>query len=370
MLRKFRLKKLIALSLIFEIILFPWINAFEAIEVIFYTLFFLNITIGIFSFKKVNFILNKFDSVFFIFILISLLNPNNFLFEFTANAPYLRLFAFFLRYLTLDVKLLRENINFFTFSILVSSSMVLFLNPIDIGSSTFRLYFPYGDPNYVSFIFGSYAFILFSFFFGGFKKSFSSIIQIITILLCVIIVILTASRGGFLSLFLTIFILFISKIKTSKLIFLIAILFLVIPFLNFNYLDKINIFNRIINPIESDDGALDSRFQENYTAFNSFISYPHLYVFGRGLGSSNIISKEYSHQFRIHNTFISVFNDSGIIGLVFFSSLMFRLFNNNRKESSIFLFLFLIINSQTIYLLTIYQFHICLKFLTEKKKST
>ena len=373
MLRKFRLRKLIAISLILEIILFPWINAYEQIEVIFYTLFIVNVLIGLFSIKKENLILNKIDYAFSIFILFTLINPYNFfLFEFSANAPYVRLFAFFLRYLTLDIKLLKENSNLFSIGILVSSVMVIFLFPIEKFSNNFRLFFPYGDPNYVSFIFGSYALIIYSFFYNGLKKNLSSQINVIAIIICLIIVILTASRGGLLSFAITLIFLIKRNISIPKLILLGSLVLLVVSTFNFNFnfINDINAFNRFLNPVKSDVGALNSRFQETAVTFDSFTNNPQLYIFGNGLGSSNITSNTYSHQFRIHNTFVSVFNDSGIIGLIFFLIFIFRLFYYNFWKASIFLFLFIMINSQTIYLLTIYQFHICLKFLTQSKKST
>lgn len=363
------LKKIRAVSLILEIILFPWINAFDQIYVVFFSLFIVNISIGLFSIKKENLNLNKIDYAFFIFILITLINPFNFLFEFSAQAPYVRLLAFFLRYITLDTKLIKENINLFSIGIIVSSVMVVFLNPIDTGSTNFRLYFPYGDPNYVSFIFGSYAFIILSLFYNGLKKNLSSLIHVIAIILCISIVVLTASRGGILSLAMTLIFLIAVKINIPKLILFASIALLVISTFSLSLIKDLNAFKRFSDPVESDDGALNSRFNENSEAFNSFLNYPQLYVFGNGLGSSTRVSKTYTHEFRIHNTFISVFNDSGIIGLIFFLIFIFRLFYYNFRKASFFLFLFLMINSQTIYLLTIYQFHICLKFLTENKKS-
>ena len=304
MLIKFRLRKLIAISLILEIILFPWINAFEEIEVVFYTLFIINILIGLLSIKKETFIFNKIDYAFSIFILLTLINPNNFfLFEFSANAPYVRLFAFFLRYLVLDVKLLKENANLFSIGILVSSVMVIFLFPIEKFSVHFRLFFPYGDPNYVSFIFGSYAFIISSYFYNGFKKNLSSLINIIAIVTCLIIVILTASRGGILSFVIALIFLIIKNISIPKLFLLGSLVFLMVSTYNFNFINDINAFNRFSNPVSGDVGSLNSRFQEITATFDSFIKYPYLYILGNGLGSSSIISSSYSHRFRIHNTF-------------------------------------------------------------------
>lgn len=368
--KEYSIKNIFAISLILEIILFPWINAFEEISVIFYTLFVINIFVSLFKVRKENLFLNKIDHVFLIFVLITLFNPFNLIFEFSVNAPYVRLFAFFVRYLLLDIKLIEKNANLFSAGVLVSSLMVFFLNPIETSSDNFRLFYPYGDPNYVSFIFGSYIFIIYIFLHSGLKNNFFSLIKIITILSCTVVVVLTASRGGLLSLLFSIIVVILRKNSIPKLILLGSLVLLIVSNLNLSFINNLNAFNRFFNPRGSDDGAMNSRFQENTAVFNSFTNNPSLYVFGRGLSSSNITSSTYSHIFRIHNTFISVFNDSGLIGLTFFLVYIFRLFYHNYQKASFFLLFFLVFNSQTIYLLTIYQFHICLKFLTIRKEST
>ncbi|MGZ9784386.1 O-antigen ligase family protein [Bacillus pseudomycoides] len=193
------------------------------------------------------------------------------------------------------------------------------------------------DPN----IFIFYNTLFFSFYLThlkGFKHSFGFI-------LCIITNLLTFSRGGIVALILVVilYIILANFLKKVKMI-LIALLCLVVIYAacSFMQIDLNQIISSRINDFSSDKGS--GRFELWEQAINYFMSHPLL-----GIGAFNFsdyYAFEHNEKLYVHNTYLEILVEAGIIGFLFYLSFLFlfiiKLFKTklHNKEPFIILTLF------------------------------
>ena len=193
------------------------------------------------------------------------------------------------------------------------------------------------DPN----IFIFYNTLFFSFYLThlkGFKHSFGFI-------LCIITNLLTFSRGGIVALILVVilYIILADFLKKVKMI-LIALLCLVVIYAacSFMQIDLNQIISSRINDFSSDKGS--GRFELWEQAINYFMSHPLL-----GIGAFNFsdyYAFEHNEKLYVHNTYLEILVEAGIIGFLFYLSFLFlfiiKLFKTklHNKEPFIILTLF------------------------------
>jgi hypothetical protein len=123
-----------------------------------------------------------------------------------------------------------------------------------------------------------------------------------------------------------------------------------------------------MSPGKSDIGAANMRLTEISALFKEFSNSPQQILYGFGLSRSS--SNEdffFNSKTRIHNTPLAIFFDGGIIGvfsmmLLFFWSWQKLWYSNNK-----YLFIFIILNSFTVYVITFYHFILCLKLIQDRK---
>lgn len=169
------------------------------------------------------------------------------------------------------------------------------------------------DPN----IFIFYNTLFFCFYLThlkGFKNSLGFI-------LCIITNLLTFSRGGIVALILVIilYILLADFLKKVKMI-LVALLCLVVIYVacSFMQIDLNQIISSRINDFISDKGS--GRFELWEQAINYFMSHPLL-----GIGAFNFsdyYAFEHNEKLYVHNTYLEILVEAGIIGFLFYFSFL------------------------------------------------
>ena len=346
-----------------EIALFPWINFSNFLKTMFLVILGINVLISVSS----GFIRGKFRSFTAIDILlggivvISVFNPGSYWMPFSAEFPPLRMAIFYIRYLTFPHNFFKNNSNLLFTMLLISSTCVLITwFFLDLPENAYRLYAPYGDPNYTGIIFGSYAILAMCWSINGKATK----VSLMLILLCFFIVLLTASRGSILALVVATLFIFMKNYKL--IIFAIApmILLLQVEFIT-SLFTELYFLERILDPSGADVGAANSRFTEIEAALNNFGNNIPNMLFGNGLSSSalNFIGSE----FRIHNTYVAIIYDQGIIGVILASVLGLGLLIKSKINGLLPLMIFMTINSMTIFILTFYPFYIFVKFIQEER---
>ena len=345
-----------------EIALFPWINYSDVLRLVFIFLVVTNVFLSFF----ISFTTGKFKSLTVIDILlgsiiaISLFNPGSYWQSFSTESVVFRLFVFYLRYLTLPNNFFKKNLNLLYLYFLISAILVLFV--WFFQERNLRLVLPYGDPNYLGFIFGSYAVLAMCQAFNGKATK----VSILLIILCCYIVLVTASRGSILALALASLFIFIKDIY--RFLSVIVILFFVsqIEFVNILLADLF-IIERILDPRDSDIGAANVRLIEIVVAlgmlgdnlFNAFFGY------GASSSSSQFFLSESST--RIHNTYIAIIFEQGILGgAIAFFMVLFML-RKSYQNGLLPLMIFMLLNSMTVFVLTFYHFFVFTKLVQEEK---
>ena len=362
------LEKLFKLSIILEVILFPWINESSLINSLFVVLFSVNLFISILQFIAKN-ARQKYDSwkvVFILFIFLLLINPGTYWQEFTIESAAFRLLAFGLRFIFFHKIYRVLSSPLFTFGVFISCLMAV-LGWLQGGGDAWRLNYPYGDANYQGFIFASYIFIILIPWDSA-STLHRQLIRIASIS-CFLIVVLGASRGSIIALVFVVALWILVRFKLwIKTVILLSILTSAIIVSKSPYSKEIVVIQRLFNPRSSDKGAANSRLLEIESAQKAMISDPETIIFGNGLSSSaNKSETSYTHNFRIHNTTMSIIYDSGILGVLLVAISIVLNFLKLRNSVSVYLFLFILLNSQTFFVLTFYQFYLCLGVLERKE---
>lgn len=172
------------------------------------------------------------------------------------------------------------------------------------------------DPN----IFLFFNTLFFSFYLShlkGFKHSFGFI-------LCVITSLLTFSRGGIVALILVV-ILYMFLANFTKKIKMMAVSLLCLIFIyvvgSFSQIDFNQIITSRITDFSTDNGS--GRFELWGEAINYFMSHP---LFGIGaFNFSDFYAFEHNEKLYVHNTYLEVLVESGIIGFLFYLSFLLML---------------------------------------------
>lgn len=183
-------------------------------------------------------------------------------------------------------------------------------------------------------------------FFMYYMTNLNNITNLIGLILCVTTSLLTFSRGGILAIVLVIFayVCMSSFAKKVKLI-MGLVLFSVVVFSLSNVLmggELDDILNNRISDFSRDNGS--GRFTLWEAAFKYFLSNPYI-----GIGAFNF-SNYYEYQFNeklyVHNTFLEILSESGIIGFLLYSAflciLMVKLAKYNLFREKPYLFLTMI----------------------------
>jgi hypothetical protein len=359
------LVQLYRISVVLEILLFPWINSGLGIEVIFYLLLVINICIGAYFMWAKNHKLLYIDLLVTVFILAFLLNPSSYWESLGLTAVYIRVPVFLLRYVFLVSFSFSRVLPIFSLGVLVSSVMALYLWSLGMGDQ-WRLNYPYGDPNMQGFIFGTYALII---LIERKEKGWRKMISTIAVISSLAIVLLGASRGSTLSLAIVSFCYLLLRMSwKSRFVAACSITLLVYGVQRSDYLKQYVIIERIISPRKSDTGAAESRFAEVDAATKDFQKNPLNLAFGFGLSRSAAKEQDsFESRFRIHNTPVAVLYDGGIVALVIAGILYAQLWKKTIRKNVFFLLLFISLNSLTFYALSFYHFFICLRYLRDSE---
>lgn len=149
---------------------------------------------------------------------------------------------------------------------------------------------------------------------------------------CIIGVILTYSRGGFLALMTSLLFVFLyEKRKGMFLVIGILMVAAILPRLSDKYINRIE----SIETYEEDDSAM-GRVATNYAAINMFKGRP---LLGVGAGNYNYVVYDYTpEEYRkwvfegksVHNIMLQILSETGIIGFTIFCLLIVRGFYNTR----------------------------------------
>lgn len=142
------------------------------------------------------------------------------------------------------------------------------------------------------------------------------------LILSSMVIILTFSRGAYVSIVLSLLVVifnlsgksFFYKIKTifKPIIILMIMMYLINVFFNFNILEMIN---KRFYAIEIDEGSGRTVLWTN--ALKTFAEHP---VFGIGINSSLEYNKtHYGTKNYVHNTYLEVLSETGIIGILVYS---------------------------------------------------
>ena len=295
-----------------EITLFPWINFNEYLSGAFLTFLTLNVGFSVLDAYRAQRLsrMTLIDLLIGCLVLISVLNPGSYWMATSSSSPWVRMIIFYLRYLTFPRDFLKENADVLFKLILFSSIAVLYLwFFMELPENSYRLYAPYGDPNYLGFIFGSYAILSICYL----LSNKGSKIHWAVIILCCLIVILTASRGTLIALSLTLGFVVLKSVRGTFVI-LVASLVLYVGLNSSGLLPDLYIIERLISPRSSDIGAANSRLIEIQAAVNNFSTEIWSTLFGNGLSSSDYNLE--GSQYRIHNSLFAIMYDSPLFMVI------------------------------------------------------
>lgn len=184
----------------------------------------------------------------------------------------------------------------------------------------------YGDPNFLALALNLIIVICYMAITRE-KRFIFKILYASSIIGAVPLILVGMSRGGILGmLFLFSFIL-INLWRTNKRY--IFVLLFIMPFLRSPFISKMgntieNIESRFSNESRSDANGANARWEGIHSAFLVFLNRPELIPFGIGLGRTYATKEQYRKdgyytKYAIHNTFISLMYEAGIITLMFYS---------------------------------------------------
>ncbi len=345
-----------------EIALFPWINYSDSLRLLFILILGINVSYSFYNFivtgKSRS--LTAIDIFLGCLILLSLFNPGSYWQEsFSTENVIFRLSVYYLRYLTFPDDFLRKNINLLFRYFLISAFLVIFVWIFQ--ESNLRLILPYGDPNYLGFIFGSYAILAMCY--ASSRRA--NTVSIMLIILCFYIVLLTASRGSILALVLASLLIFIKDIFRFLGVIVLLLFASQLEFVRGLYSDLF-IIERILDPRDSDIGAANVRLVEIEIALkmlgNDFINA--LFGHGASTTSSEIFSDSST---RIHNSYVAIIFEQGIIGGIFALIIAILMLLKSEKNGLLPLTIFMLLNSMTVFIFTFYHFYIFVKLIQSKK---
>ncbi len=205
---------------------------------------------------------------------------------------------------------------------------------------------PIEDPNFFAQIMVVLAPISFERFLHERKLRFR-LLALWCMLVSILTIILTYSRGGFIALLAALLVLFIAyppkRTHVPVIIFSLAVFFFYLPP---NYLERMFTLRALFEPrktLRLEEGVLQGRLSENLTALEMIKTNP---LFGVGLNSYSYLFPVYSKKIGIarvatereaHNMFLEVVAETGLIGFFIFSIVLLTAFHSILTARHIFL---------------------------------
>lgn len=166
------------------------------------------------------------------------------------------------------------------------------------------------------------------------------------LLVCVLTILFTYSRNGFITLLFTIGLLFfIRRPRVLSAVALVVLAFAVIPFLPVSYIERITTlfqFTSSNSPEQISDVSFRGRLSENIAAWRMFQDNP---LFGVGLDNFQVNYQNYSRQIglderRVERTpasfYLELLSEQGLIGTLVFMLFMVIVFRNLWKAGRLF----------------------------------
>jgi len=170
-----------------------------------------------------------------------------------------------------------------------------------------------------------------------------------TLLVCILTILFTYSRNGFITLLFTIGLLFfVRRPRVLSAVALVVLAFAVIPFLPVSYIERITTlfqFTSSNSPQQISDVSFRGRLSENIAAWRMFQDHP---LFGVGLDNFQINYQSYSRQIglderRVERTpasfYLELLSEQGLIGALVFMGFIVIVFRNLWKAAQLFQFL-------------------------------
>jgi hypothetical protein len=204
---------------------------------------------------------------------------------------------------------------------------------------------PIGDPNYFAEALVVLVPIALNQFFAE-KKLFAKLMAVVVLMLTILTIMLTYSRGGFLALVIVGSIsLFYRSPRVTELLLAAAIGIVVLAYLPSNFTARIKtIVDVVTNQMNVlDEGSFAGRTSAMTSAWNMFRDYP---FFGVGLDNFTSRYPAYANQLGIvasstqanspHNLYLQMASETGIFGLSTFFLLIGYMFNEIRKAAKTF----------------------------------
>lgn len=233
------------------------------------------------------------------------------------------------------------------------------INPFSFGIVRFAGF--YGDPNYLALalnliITNSYIYII------NHNNVKFNIVLILTIIGAIILIILGVSRGGIIATSINILFILYSVFRRNKFIGIVIIASILVGagfIMGLLSTQVQNVVNRFSVGNESLESGSDSRISQLYGGFNILRFHPEYALLGIGIGNSNPAVHDYRYagyvtDTRIHNTFISILVEQGVISFVLYFIMYIyqgHLLIKKRRYISLGLMIGTLLSINTIYVL-------------------
>lgn len=178
------------------------------------------------------------------------------------------------------------------------------------------------------------------------KKIFLRILAGLSLFCCVLTLMFTFSRGGFLTLLLTIGIFFaLFRPRIFPLLLTLVVIATLLQFVPAGYLDRISTISQLSNSSPSlvVDQSFQGRMSENTAAWRMFLDHP---LFGVGVGNypenyqnySRVIGLDDRREARTPaSLYLEFLSELGIVGILAFTALLYYVFRNGLRANLQFL---------------------------------
>lgn len=258
-----------------------------------------------------------------------------------------------------------QNSHLFFKSIFVSLILLLVLFYLQFGSPFDLLgkvstYYRLGDegtnPNSFSRFLGMG--VLSGIFIYKKKIKLSNIIIVLTLVVALLYMLLSGSKGPLFSLLISVFIYLLSKFKKIRWKLWLFVLVLIISYM-FIELSLSNVMTDFINNrFLNSDRSLSTRNERYSAVLNSFKLYTFndlkLFVFGNGSGNFSYLFENKDHRSYPHNIILEILYEYGLIGILLFLkaivspvyiAIRSKLWRNDFVKAIIICWIYLFINS-------------------------
>ncbi|WP_169314491.1 O-antigen ligase family protein [Halobacteroides halobius] len=201
------------------------------------------------------------------------------------------------------------------------------------------------DPNYFGLYINTFMFI-FIFVKYKYEHKFNRTDYLILII-SILCIVLTHSRAAMISDFIAIFLLFLTLKKNLKIKLATISSFFLIIIIGIIYYSFPDYLNEIFSRYSFSGGSFSERLKLMKIGLNNIVRYP----FGVGLGNVQFYYNEFYGKLKLaHNDFLSVFIETGVIGITFYILYFIRIFILSGKYGKILIItLFIHLNTLSCY---------------------